>query len=69
MNIKNDLGKFVLVGDSIGVIVGLPGEENVPEEHYAIWYGQQSNKNNLVPLSRTVPIEYCKIISENELYH
>ena len=69
MNEKDVLGKFVNVGGSIGVIVGIPDDENIPEDHYAIWYGQISETVLGKPRVRTVPIEYCEFINEIEYYH
>jgi hypothetical protein len=62
------LGQFVLVGKHIGVIVGRPGDDDVPEEHYAVWYGEKGTHPQ-VPRCRTVPMEYCKPIQITEYYH
>ena len=62
------LGKFVRVGGDIGVIIGLPEVAGVPEEHYAVWYGQCS-PDGVTPLVRTVPAEYCIFVSKYESYH
>jgi hypothetical protein len=32
-------GLFVEVDGLVAVVVGLPGEEDVPEEHVALWFG------------------------------
>ena len=36
------MGSFAGIGDSIGVIVGLPGINGTPENHYAVCYGGKS---------------------------
>ena len=63
------LGTFVTVGDSLGVIVGLPGEMDIPEDHYAVWYGERVATGNRVPLAQTVPTEYCQPLDQFEMYH
>ena len=60
-------GQFVLVGKEIGVIVYLENEDNVPEEHIGVWYGELSNENT--PKYRTVPKEYCALIYNVDTYH
>ena len=62
------LGRFVLVGDDMGVIVGQEGMPDVPEEHYAVWYGQKTSDDS-TPLARTVPVEYCILIDKHQFYH
>lgn len=63
------LGSFVIVSDSIGVIVGLPGELKIPGDHYAVWYGEQAANDGKIPLARTVPIVYCMPLDRFETYH
>ena len=63
------IGKFVKVGDSIGIIVGLPGIDNTPEDHYAVWFGEKSKTALGAPLVKTVPVEYCNFINIFEVYH
>ncbi len=62
-------GQFVKVGKDFGVVVFLEYENNTPEEHLGIRYGELSDNGN--PLYRTVPSEYCKLVDESELgsYH
>jgi hypothetical protein len=62
------VGTFVEVGGDLGVIVGLSGSDNVPEEHYAVWYGQTAGETS-TPLCRTVPIDYCKPVTSVKCYH
>lgn len=63
------LGAFVLVGESLGVIVGYPDDTAIPDEHYAVWYGQSTDPEQKVPLARTVPMEYCRPIMSFDTYH
>jgi|GEM_PF-1302298 len=61
------LGSFVRVHTSVGVVVGWPNNDGVPEEHYAIWYGETSDSN--APLCRTGPMEHCEATLDTEFYH
>jgi len=65
---RSALGMFVRVGTDIGVVVGLPESEGIPEDHYAVWYGQRS-PDGVTPLARIVPIEYCLPMAKHDLYH
>ncbi len=60
-------GDFVTVGKSIGVVVFLENENETPEEHTSVWYGELNNEGK--PKYRTVPTEYCEKISDIEMYH
>jgi hypothetical protein len=62
------IGSFVTVGNDLGVVVGWPGSPNVPDEHYAIWYGQRA-ENEVDPLCRTVPVEYCVLAPGGSYVH
>ncbi len=64
---KLPIGTFVSVGDDIGTIVGWPDSANVPDEHYAVWFGEKSTHN--VARCRTVPFEYCVVLNSIEFYH
>lgn len=67
---SHKIGQFVTVGRDMGVVIGLPSDPNVPEEHLAIWYGQTEEKDGtIVPRVRTVPEEYCIPVSEILYYH
>lgn len=68
MTTGNVLGQFVRVGSDVGVIVGCHGMPEVPEDHYAIWYGQVAADGS-TPLARTVPVEYCVFVDRHALYH
>ncbi len=59
-------GQFVQVDNAIGVIVFLELENSVPEDHLGIWYGEFSDNT---PKYRTVPAEYCKLVSSIKSYH
>jgi hypothetical protein len=63
------IGGFVKVGDSIGVVVGLTGINGIPEDHFAIWYGEFSKMADEVPLAKTVPVDYCVHIASYDVYH
>ncbi len=56
-------GQFVRVGDSIGVVVTL----DLENEHVGVWYGELTDSET--PKYRTVPVEYCQLISKVESYH
>ena len=64
---KLNKGDFVKVGNDIGVIVFLENENNTPEEHLSVWYGE-CNKEG-IPKYRTVPANYCKKQESTENYH
>ncbi len=60
-------GTFVKVGDDVGVIVTVAFEDQTPEEHVGIWFGEKDVNN--IPMYRTVPEKYCKTILEVNQYH
>ncbi|MBW1294153.1 hypothetical protein [Aquimarina litoralis] len=60
-------GDFVKVGNDIGVIVAIEGENNIPIDHLGIWYGEKNDLGN--PKYRTVPAEYCEKTTSAESYH
>jgi hypothetical protein len=60
-------GDFVTVGKDIGVIVGFAEENDIPEEHFGVWYGETTEDN--VPLYRSVPEEYCIKVDKSKTYH
>jgi len=53
-------GDFIKVGNDTGVIVFLERENNTPEDHIGIWYGELSKDGK--PMYKTVPTAYCKKI-------
>ncbi len=67
MNEKFIIGSFVKVHKDIGVVISLETENNVPEEHLGIWYGETDENNT--PLIHTVPEEYCEKITNTKTYH
>ena len=59
-------GDFVEYDGLPAVVVGLPGEPGVPEEHLALWFGtpqvpriSQGGPGAVRPEVWTVPEEYC----------
>lgn len=60
------VGTFVEFDGLLAVVVGFSGENGVPQDHLAIWFGEpqgkrisEGGKGDLVPIVRTVPTEYC----------
>jgi hypothetical protein len=58
------LGSFVEFDGLLAVVVGLGGQDDVPEDHLAVWFGEPQGKRlseggegNLVPEVWTIPIE------------
>jgi hypothetical protein len=64
---KLSKGDFVKIGNTFGVIVFLEGENNTPNEHTGVWYGELNHEGK--PRYRTVPTEYCEKIDSIESYH
>jgi hypothetical protein len=77
-------GDLVEVDGLLAVIVGLPGEiigtshgdEQVPDDHVALWYGEPrterisgGGKCDSVPDVWTVPSGYCQAASKPMLRH
>lgn len=62
------MGRFVFVGKDLGVVVGLPDRVTVPEDHYAVWFGERM-PDGVTPLAKTVPIEYCQVLEGYAIYH
>ncbi len=60
-------GSFVRVNNDVGVIVKIAGEDDIPEEHLGVWYGETTVDN--IPKIRTVLKEYCHNINTSESYH
>lgn len=61
------IGQFVRIDTDLGIIVSLPDNKNVPEDHLGIWYGERNEEN--LPKVRTVPQEYCQSVDDVEYYH
>ena len=60
------IGAFVEFDGLLAVVVGLSGENGVPDDHLAVWFGEphgerksEGGEGNLIPIIRTVPTEYC----------
>lgn len=77
-------GDLVEVDGLLAVIVGLPGEiittsqgdEQLPGDHVALWYGEPRSgrtsaggKGGVPPEVWTVPSEYCRAFSSPVLRH
>ena len=60
-------GDFIKMHTDIGIIVYLEGENNTPEEHIGVWYGESSDTGK--PLYKIVPMSYCKKVDDIEHYH
>lgn len=60
-------GDFVKVNGVLGVVVGVAGEEHVPEDHLAIWFGTDRPTSSLEgntasrPEVWTIPQEYAQL--------
>jgi hypothetical protein len=59
-------GDLVELDGLLAVVVGVEGDENVPEDHVALWFGEpscvrrsQGGPGGQTPLVYTVPAEYC----------
>ena len=59
-------GDLVVLNGLLAVVVGIPGDPNVPEDHIAIWYGEPQDQRlskespgQEKPKVYTVPAEYC----------
>lgn len=60
-----DLGTFVNVDGSLGVVIGWPDDSDIPEQHVAVWFGQAIDDERVepgghLPRCRTVPAEQCQ---------
>jgi len=58
---------FVAIDKDIGVVIAVELENNIPEDHLGIWFGEKDELNN--PLYRTVPIKYCTWVKKIVSYH
>ncbi|MCX6117086.1 MAG: hypothetical protein NT027_06070 [Proteobacteria bacterium] len=69
---KLNKGDLVKVADSLGVVTHLFDElegfnqSDTDDEHVGIWFGEFENNVHKV---RTVPSEYCKILTAPNFYH
>jgi hypothetical protein len=69
-------GDFVEVDGLLAVVVGAAGDENVPDEHLALWFGDPQGKRlsqggagNLIPEVWTVPIDVCRVAQPPSFLH
>ena len=69
-------GDFVIQNGLLAVVVGIPGDPNVPEEHLALWYGEPQDQGALKDETGqerlkvyTVPAEYCHLGPEPVYLH
>ncbi len=70
------IGQFIEFDGLLAVVVGISGQDDVPDDHLAIWFGEpqgqrlsEGGQGNLVPLVYTVPIEYCLVAKPPSLIH
>ncbi len=63
---KLSRGDFVLLDNKLAVVIHLENNENVPEDHVALWFGQSENG---LPQVWTVPLEYCVAAPEPMYRH
>ena len=50
-------GDLVLLGERLCVVVGTAGDEGVPEDHLAVWFGP-ADGGGTAPEVYTVPADY-----------
>jgi len=69
-------GDLVESNGLLGVVVGVYGDNYVPEDHIAIWYGStttsssiQKGQGALVPEVWTVPQEYVRLAPNPIMHH
>ena len=69
-------GDFVEVGGLLAVVVGVEGDENVPEEHVALWFGEppsirrsEGGAGNIIPEVWTVPVDVCLTAQSPKFFH
>lgn len=69
-------GDFVELDGRLAVVVGLPGDLEVPEDHVALWFGTPQCKRSseggpggATPDVWTVPAEYCETASPPKIHH
>jgi hypothetical protein len=60
-------GQFIEFDGVPAVIVGLPGDSGVPDDHVALWFGNpntirksQGGNGEIAPEIWTVPIDLCE---------
>lgn len=70
------VGSFVEFDGLLAVVVGVGGENDIPEDHLAVWFGEpqgkrisQGGEGDLKPIVWTVPEEYCLPANAPEVKH
>jgi len=69
-------GDFVELDGLIAVVVGVSGENDLPDDHIALWFGEDDQKRisqggsgNVIPQVWTVPIELCMKARDPNIKH
>jgi len=69
-------GDFVEVDGILAVVVGSNGDNGVPEDHLAVWFGEpqgtrlsEGGTGNLTPIVWTVPVDCCRQAIKPEIRH
>ena len=69
-------GDFVEVDGLLAVVVGMEGDDGIPEEHVALWFGDPQGKRlseggagGLIPEVWTVPADVCKPAKPPAYFH
>ncbi len=69
-------GDFVELDGALAVVVGIPGDPDVPEDHVALWFGEppsprksQGGSGGLHPQVWTVPVAYVVAAAEPVYKH
>jgi hypothetical protein len=70
-------GAFVEFDGLLAVVVGIGGQDDdVPEDHLALWFGEPETKRlseggsgGEVPVVWTVPAEYCDLAKSPQIQH
>jgi hypothetical protein len=69
-------GTIVEMDGLLAVVVAEPGDEGIPEDHVALWFGSpqtirasQGGTGVAEPEVWTVPVEYCSIAKPARIRH
>ena len=66
-------GDLVKVNGKLAAVVGVPGDRDVPDDHVALWYGDEhadkQGTQHAVAVAWTVPIAYCETVQAIEYKH
>jgi len=60
-------GDFVTLNGKPCVVTAIAGDQNVPEDHLAVWYGSVDDIG--CPEVWTVPAEYFEALTQPLAYH